>query len=145
MAPSPLSLTYGQFAIGTTKYTLSQEFILPAPGRLEVCHLVSYSTTFPTSVIGYDRPSCSPTFKVLGSALTTLIADILGSDTERRLSWVQGGVEVYVLAKGGKVTSQAPFSVYHGAATDKYLVSASFGLTRSKLYKASDDTVLWGS
>lgn len=83
--------------------------------------------------------------QVAGSAVATCIADILSVSSERKLSWLEGGTEVYVYAKGGAVTSCVPKIEALAGSSDHYLVGFSFGSTRTKLYKASDDTTLWGS
>ncbi len=138
-----LGLTYGQFAIGTNIYTLFETFVSPVPLPVEFGAEVPDSTVFPVEVIGYSRGTASGTIIVTGTNLVSAQSDICGSNTERKLSWVQGGSEVYTYAKAGQqsIRTRVP---NRGGASDYYLVDFTFQTTRSPLYLASDDSILWG-
>ncbi len=141
-----LGLTYGQLAIGANIYKLKFEFTLPAPSRAQLTIVPPRATTYPTTTLGYDPMVVSGQIEVLGSALVAAVSDILGSvDTERKISFLYGGTEHYIYAMGGVVTHQTPFAAQFGGTAHNWLVGFSLSATRSGLYKASDDSVVWGS
>jgi hypothetical protein len=142
-----LNITQGQLGITTTKYDHLCELDIPVPQMQRIVVSPPNSTTFPTKEMGYTPTTLSGKFnKLSGTEVTTLIAVIATGTAERKITFMLGGVECYGYAYSGNPgTRVCVNSTGLPTASDRqYELSFSFPLSRSKIYKASDDSTLWG-
>lgn len=143
-----LGLTQGQIAIGTTKYSGIYDLGIPGAAGQRIVHTPSLSTVFPTKEMGHLPGVLSGRLRRLtGANLIAFIAAVRTGTSERKVSFLIGGTECYVYTYSGDI--DAPVCTHTNGlptASDRlYEVGFSFPLSRSKVYNASDDTVLWGS
>lgn len=141
-----VGLVWGEIGIGASVYGGLQEFGYPTAEGMRIVHLTSLSTVFPTKEAGHQQPAVSGVMRMTAANIAAFIADVRAGTSERKVSFLMGDVECYGYAKSGDITGNKCLNFEaRGAATRVHEVSFSFPLTRSKLYKASDDSVLWGS
>jgi len=139
-----LGLNWGEVAFGTTVYTTVRELELPKTRRARIIHSVSKSTKFPSKDLGFRSETIEGVMKVTGANLATFVTDLLDASAERKISFVIGTTEAYVYAYGGdlgRIKNMTPY----GSVSRVYEVDWSFPLSRSIVYKASDDSTLWGA
>lgn len=141
---APLGLTYGYLGVGTNTYHLKDEFTPPAVLPWEVVAECPDSVVVPIENMGYVRPVIAGKLQVLGSAVDATVTDILSPAAERKISFMQCGEERYIKAKGGSVTAWGPKAAGHSLSTDYFYVWFSFSGSRTAVYLASDDSILWG-
>lgn len=140
-----LGLQWGEIAIGSNVYGGLVELDYPAPAGLRVIHQVSKSTVFPTKELGHLPLTLSGTMRLTAQHVAAFIADVRAQTDERKINFLLGSTECYVYAKSGDITShKCVDQATPGESPRIHDVSFSFPLTRSKVYRASDDAVLWG-
>ncbi len=143
-----IGITQGQLGITTTKYDHLCELNIPEAKGLRITHVVANSTMFPTKELGHLPSMLSGKFnKLSGTEVMTLMGVIRTGTSERRITFMLGGDEMYVYSYSGDVSS--PVCVNSSglptAADRQYGLSFSFPLSRSGVYLASSDAVQWGS
>jgi hypothetical protein len=138
-----IGLTWGQIALGTNVYDGVRALTPPALQKNRLQHVVASSVTFPTKDAGYLPGVLSGTLLLSETDVDDFIADVALGSTERRISWMLGAVEVYCYAFSGDTSSPNCRNPY-GSFTRYYEVSFEFQLSRSAVYVASDDSVLYG-
>lgn len=146
MPAAPLSLTLGQFGIGTNIYEDLTARPKPVAGRGqdEMVHKVSLSTEQPYKALGNPAYTMTILCEIPTSDYYAFVADVV-SATERRLSFLDmTGQEVYYLVRAGRIRSEEPLNYY---ADDAEFVrfEVSFTAANQQLYCAADDTVLLGA
>lgn len=140
-----LGLTFGEIGLGTTKYGSLRALELPNAEAWQMVHEVSGSTMFPTKDLGHKSAVVSGVLLITAASVAAFVADVRATTTaERRLSFMVGAEECYVYVYAGSIASPACVNPY-GTGTRQYEISWSFRTSRSKVYKASDDSVLWES
>jgi len=139
-----LGIVAGELGISSTKYTALQTLSFPAQGRQRLQHVCSLSTSFPTKELGYVPASLSGVMLRPATGVDTFVAAVLTGTGERRISFLFEGAEVYVYAWSGDITEITYLKPWD-TGNSPCRVGFSFPLSRSQLYKASDDSVLWGS
>ena len=137
-----LGLTRGRVGLGTNVYANLMGGLPPARTRSEIVHAVSASKVKPVKDLGTDAVEISVILLVSSSGLPALWAD-LEVTSSRKFSFLLGdALEVYYFVNGAKNVSLSQH--YPGEATYWYEVSATFTAGDTRLYKASDDSVLLG-
>lgn len=139
-----LNLTFGQLGIGTTAYGDLREFSPPAITRQRMQHVTSNSTVFPTKELGYLPMTVAGVMSITAASVDEFVIAVATGSAERKISWMLGATEVYGYAYSGDSGPALECVNPYGSQTRIYLVPFSFTLSRSKVYKASDDSVLWG-
>ena len=138
-----LGLAANQIALAAVTYTgLRDQVTIDATGvRME--HAVSSSTTWPRKELGSQPPVVSGTILLANASIVAFIADVRSS-ASRKLSFIFAGVECYVYVYSGDVSTFTPLD-RGGVAAGYQDVAFSFGAYQTKVFKSSDDSVLWGS
>ncbi len=140
-----IGLTEGQVGIGSTAYSALRAITLPPFTRNRIVHVTANSTTFPVKSLGHVPGTVSGTMLITGASVDEFVTAAHGATTETKFSFMWAGAEHYVyVSGGGDITALTCLNPY-GTATRQYEVGFSFQLSRSKLYKSSDDSVVWGS
>lgn len=138
--------TYNQFALGASTYTdLTTLTWLPG-APITVCHLVPSSATHPQKFMGRGPATLEGTLQTTTANERGFIAAVVGTQTARHASWVDGdGTEVYCHVYGGEITGREFVNPW-GAAANTKLVRLSFRFVcgDQRLYKGSDDSTLVG-
>lgn len=141
-----LGLAKGQFAIGANVYTNIREISLPEAKGQRIVHQASNVTTFPVKELGYLGAEVGGVAQLTAgtlAALAAFIADVRNGTAERKISWWFGDVEVYSYAWSGDVGAPTCYTAF-GTVASKYRIPFTFQLSRSRVYKASDDSIQWG-
>lgn len=139
-------LAAGEFTLdaGSNKYNcLRGTFREPNPARKELWHEVTESTVIPHKDLGPEKPTVSGTV-LLTSATADTFKNAVLTTTARYFRWHNGTQEVYIKIYSGNVTSDSPVHV-PASGTSYRKVSFSFTGYDTRLYKGSDDSVLWGA
>jgi hypothetical protein len=101
-------------------------------------------TTFPRKEGGPLPPIVTGTLFLGNSSVDGFISDARNYQTLRKLSFVDNGTEKYIWVYSGDVQSWPPLA--EGGIAMLYRdVRFSFIAFRSQVYKAQDDSVLWGN
>jgi hypothetical protein len=102
------------------------------------------STVFPTKELGHVQPVISGVMQVTQAKVAVFIADVRAGTIERKISFLLGDEECYGYAKSGDITDNKCLNFKSRGGMRIYSIAFSFPLTRSQVYRASDDMVLWG-
>jgi len=139
-----IGITEFQLGIGATIYSSLVSIELPAPAAARIQHVCSNVTFWPTKSLGYVPATLAGEMFITGASVDEFVTAVLTGSAERKISFHFANAEHYVYAYSGDVTSIDRITRFK-TSPHKYTVSFSFPLSRSKVYKASDDSVLWGS
>jgi hypothetical protein len=151
-----LGLTHGLFALGTHTYGAGyssasggvSDWSGPQSTGLRLVHNPPKSPTKPTKEMGSQAFTVSGTLICTAAVAQTFINDLRTGTVKRKVSWLEDdSTEVYMWAYSGDVTANDPINPWGEAATTpaRYK-SVGFSITSidSRLYKAADDSILWG-
>lgn len=139
-----IGLVEGELGMTSTRYAGLRSLEFPAQARSRIVHVTSLSTYFPTKELGYVPSTLAGTMLITAASVDEFISAVLTGSAERKISFMWGGVEHYVKAYSGDITSLTCINPY-GTATRLYEIGFSFPLSRSQVYVGSSDAVLWGS
>jgi hypothetical protein len=150
-----LSLAANQFALATTVYGSASVdsngalvglqhpgILIDATGQ-RVEHQLALATTWPRKELGPVPPTCSGVYVCANANVHTFIGAVRSYATLRKLSFVNAGVEVYVYVYSGDA-NEWPALAAGGIASGYLAIRFSFRACKTQVYKASDDSVLWG-
>lgn len=140
-----MALSWGQFSLGANTYSDVLAQGDPEPRKRRIVHEAPDVTVFPTKDTGYQPAEFDVTLKVAEGSVDDFIADVLTGSAEREIHWMIGATEVYSYTYSGDVRSVKCLQPHGTVTTRYYAVHAVFPLSRSKVYKNSDDSVLWGA
>lgn len=115
----------------------------PSIERTTIVHEVPLSVYWPQKDLGPRPPEIQGRLLLPESSVHGFMADASGGSTgERKLYWVDSGVEVYAYVRSAKTLSRTRLG--EGGAEGAQWVSFSFVSTRTAVYRASDNAILWG-
>lgn len=141
-----VGLTRGQFTLdaGSNKYSpLQGTFQEPTPSRRELWHEVTESTVIPHKDLGPERPTVSGTV-LLTSATADTFKNAVLTTSARYFRWHNGTQEVYIKVYSGRITSDQ-IVFMDGSSTVYRKIGFAFTAYDTRLYKGSDDSVIWGA
>lgn len=133
------STTYGDHSADPVS-GLDQS-LTPAADRMIIQHECPLSLTWPQKDLGPLPPTISGRILLYETAVHGFIADVGNGAVERKLYWVDSGVEVYAWVRSGLAARERLGS---GLSSQWQLVTFSFIATKTTVHKAADSTVLWG-
>lgn len=139
-----LGLVAGQMALGTTVYSGVRDQLSITALNAAIEHDPSLSTLKPRKELGTKAPAVSGTIRVASAGLVAFVSAVTGTRTERKLSFVLGGSEVYVYVQAGSVTAITTLA-RGGVAAGYHDVGFVFRAHKTGVYLATTDAVLWGS
>jgi hypothetical protein len=139
-----LGLTQGHFAIGTTDWgqVRAGSWIDPEPTRDEIWHAVPLSTIKPHKDLGPKQITAGGLLLCTSANVDTFKAAVMAT-TAKRFSWHNGTQELYLKVYSGQITRSSILVM--NAVTCVFEVTFEFTSYDTRLYKASDDSVLWGA
>jgi hypothetical protein len=118
-----------------------EESILPDSERTVIQHEVPLSVYWPVKDLGPIPPSIRGRILLYETAVHAFIADVGSAAAERKFYWTDSGVEVYAWVRSGSANRERWAD---GLASYWQWVTFEFVSTRTAVYRASDDAVLWG-
>jgi len=116
----------------------------PTPARNRMWHLPWGVTTFPVYSSGYVQTHLAGTIRLPGIMSETFVADVLNNASERRFYWLSPAGERYMYVQDGDITSEIVENPLDDVTKRLATIGFDFACTRSQLYKASDDSIVWG-
>lgn len=141
-----MGLEWGEIGIGSTAYGGVIELSYPTALGMRIVDVAPKTTSFYVKEMGHLGSTVSGIISMVAANVPAFIATVRTGTSERKISWLHGSEEQYGYAYSGDVTEDK--CVNYGArgnATRIHEVSFVFPLARSMVYKASDNSVLWGS
>jgi hypothetical protein len=141
-----LGLRWGELGIGSTIYAGLKEIEYPTVQGVRLAHVASLCTYYPTLELGHMQPAVGGVMQITGANVTAFVQAVRDGSVERRISFIMDDEECYGLAQSGDITANRCINYNaRGQVTRIHQVTFSFPLTRSIIYQASDDSVMWGS
>jgi hypothetical protein len=138
-----LGLTFGQVGINTTVYGPVREMVEPQPANRTVTYTPSYSTNQHRVSLGAGFPRLGFKLKVAASALPAFISDVTNALADRKIYYMIGTEEVYIMARDGVVTD-VTLITKGGSVVRYYWVTCEFEAVETQVRDAATDAVLWG-
>jgi hypothetical protein len=137
-----LGLTRGQIGLGATIYSgLMSPGFLDRPRNMLI-HQVSRSLLHPYVDLGPAPLSLSGQLRVDSTALVAALV-AFADGTSKKLSFLLGdALEVYYMVESGSVTVA---QIYPSAAVYTYWLNFTCQTGDTRLYKASDSSILVGA
>ena len=135
----------GEFAIGAAVVGRPKvgTWRDPMPGRKELWHDVSNSLVIPHKDLGPEKITVGGVLLRTSATADTFKNAVLET-TAKKFSWHDGTVEKYIKVYNGRITSSERI-VMKSTGTVYEEIGFEFTSYDTRLYKASDDSVLWGA
>jgi hypothetical protein len=133
------STTYGDHT--ATPVSGLQQSVMPPMNRTIIQHECPLALSWPQKDLGPIPPTITGTILLYETAVHAFLADVAVGTAERKLYWVDSGVEVYAWVRSG-VAQRVRWG--EGFSSQWQWVTFTFIATKTAVYKASDDSVLWG-
>lgn len=137
-------LRWGEIGIGSSLYGGLQDLTYPTAAGLRIMHATALSTRFPVKELGHLPSAISGVLHMTAPRIPAFIADVRAGGSERKVRFLHGSTECYVYARSGDVTANRCLNFRAREAVRVHEVAFTFPLTRTMVYRASDDAVLWG-
>ena len=117
------------------------ESMAPESSRTIITHETPLSTVWPQKDLGPIPATLVGEILLYETSVHAFISDVANATAERKLYWVDSGVEVYAYVRSG--TAQRKIFA-EGYSSRWQLVTFTFIATRTPVYRASDDVIMWG-
>ncbi len=133
------STTYG--SVSADPVSGLAQSLMPPIERITIQHECPLALTWPQTDLGPIPPTISGALLLYETAVHAFLADVSNGAAERKLYWVDSGVEVYAWVRSGTAVRSR---WGEGLSAQWQWVVFTFVATKTAVYKASDDSVLWG-
>lgn len=140
-----MGLKEGEIGIGATAYGGVIEFTYPAALGMRIVDVAPKTTSFYVKEMGHLGSQVSGVISMVADNVDAFIAIVEAGTSERKISWLRGDEEQYGYAYSGDVTDDTCVNYGARGAAKIHHLSFVFPLSRSIIYRASDDTAKRGS